>query len=269
LDESVSTLWNRLGQVRRLLSSRPAEVYHKVRGELELGADRFRRRPTYSSLPWEAALARLEACLATELTSYLQEPGLADLESETRDRIKQIRRPAPFPLHLSADVAVARSAYAICRALRPTVVLETGVGYGLTSSFILQALSLNRHGHLSSVDLPPLWRNAESFIGCLVPDHLRSRWTLHRGASRRLLQRTLSLLGPVDLFIHDSLHSFSNMQAEFRAVTPALAPRAVVIADDIEGNGAFTDWVANSKPTCAMAVRGRDKPSLFGVAVFS
>jgi hypothetical protein len=269
MNEPVRTIWNRLGQVRRLLASRPTEVYDKVRGELELGADRFRPRPTYSSLPWESALARLEACLATELTSYLAEPSLTDFESEMRDRIKSIRAPAPFPLHLTADVAVARSAYAICRGLRPTVVLETGVGYGLTSSFILQALSLNRHGHLSSVDLPPLWRNADAFIGCIIPDQLRVRWSLHRGASHRLLRRTIPLLGPVDIFIHDSLHSFSNMQAEFRTVTAALAPRAVVIADDIEGNGAFNEWVAHSKPTCAVAVCGRDKPSLFGVAVFS
>jgi predicted O-methyltransferase YrrM len=267
--EPGRTIWNRLAQVRRLLSSRPIEVYDKVHGELELGVDRFRPRPTYSSIPWESALARLEACLAIELTSYLAEPSLTDFESEMRDRVEHIHSPAPFPLHLTVDIAVARSAYAICRALRPAVVVETGVGYGLTSSFILQALSLNRHGHLSSVDLPPLWRNADSFVGSLVPDRLRVRWTLHRGASRRLLRRTLPLLGSVDLFIHDSLHSFSNMRAEFRMVTPALAPRAVVMADDIEGNGAFTEWVAHSKPTCAMAVCGRDKPSLFGVAVFS
>jgi len=44
--------------------------------------------------------------------------------------------------------------YAICRKLKPHVVIETGVHYGASSAFILQALYDNNFGHLYSIDLP-------------------------------------------------------------------------------------------------------------------
>ena len=43
----------------------------------------------------------------------------------------------------------------------------------------------------------------------------------------------------IDFFVHDSLHTYRNMHQEFEIVSPFLAPRAVVVADDVEGNSAF------------------------------
>ena len=64
-----------------------------------------------------------------------------------------------------ADTDLSDFCYVICRALRPRNVVETGVGSGVTTSFILQALAANGEGHLWSIDLPPI--GAEQFAGQL------------------------------------------------------------------------------------------------------
>jgi len=54
-----------------------------------------------------------------------------------------------------ADPAFARAAWCLARHLRPQHVVETGVGRGVTSRAVLEALERNGHGHLWSMDLPP------------------------------------------------------------------------------------------------------------------
>ena len=213
-------------------------------------------------------MAGVEASLGCDLTPWLREPAFRDFEAEMQAGIEALRARAPFPLCFCTVSTMASLAYAYCRARRPAVVLETGVGYGVTTSFVLQALELNGRGHLDSVDLPPLYHGADRSIGALVPSRLRHRWSLHRGASSRVLPGVIGRLESVDLFIHDSLHSYQTMQAEFRAVTPRLAATALVIADDIEENRAFDEWVAEVRPDYAAAVRrGEGRNDLFGVAV--
>ena len=73
--------------------------------------------------------------------------------------------------------------------------------------------------------------------------------------------------GPVDLFVHDSLHTYRNMRREFQIVTPNLAADGVLIADDVEGNTAFAEWVSNSSPAYSAVVQERVKQGLTGVAL--
>lgn len=163
---------------------------------------------------------------------------------------------------------LARTCYAFCRALKLQVVLETGVAYGVTSAFILKALEVNNGGLLHSVDLPPLGHNADKFVGILIPEALKHRWRLHRGISKRVLSRLLPQLAQVDVFVHDSLHTYRNMQRELQLVTPYLARPAVVIADDVDGNLAFLEWVNSTCPAFWAILREVEKKSLFGVSVF-
>lgn len=52
------------------------------------------------------------------------------------------------------DLSIAPFLYVLCRISRPGVVVETGVGPGVSSTFILRALQRNRSGSLISIDLP-------------------------------------------------------------------------------------------------------------------
>jgi len=167
----------------------------------------------------------------------------------------------------NADFALARTAYLVCRALRPAVVVETGVAYGVTSAFILQALHRNAGGTLYSVDLPPLHPHGDQFVGSAIPQGLRSRWQLYRGSGQRVLPKVLPTLPRLDVFVHDSLHTFHNMQAELQLVTPRLNHRAVVLADDIQENRAYAQWIDQAHPSYSAVVGEVAKPALFGVAV--
>jgi hypothetical protein len=139
-----------------------------------------------------------------------------------------------------ADPALARAAWCITTHARPRTVVETGVGRGVTTRVILEALERNADGHLLSIDQPPLVdMELHTEIGAAVPEDLRSRWTLVQGSSRRRLEGVLEAIGGLDFFLHDSMHSRRNMTFELRTVWPMLKPGGFVLMDDIDKSDSF------------------------------
>jgi predicted O-methyltransferase YrrM len=179
--------------------------------------------------------------------------------------LEQIRSDAPFSFGHNGDIALARCCYLLCRALKPAVVLETGVAYGATTAFMLSALHENSKGQLWSIDLPPLGEEADRYVGALIPQVLKDRWHLHRGASKRMLPGLLKAVGDVDLFVHDSLHTHRSMLREFQTVWPFLRPGGVIIADDVNDSSAFAEFTQMVDPSFCAVVREQNKGSLFGV----
>jgi predicted O-methyltransferase YrrM len=231
------------------------------------------RRPTYETIRWEEALADLGARLG-DVDEVLKEPALRELEESTRRLLADIRHGDTYTPYWAADSIMARLCYLACRLIEPEIVVETGVAYGVSSTFILKALEINGQGTLFSVDLPPLRRRYERFWGIAVPDELRGRWRLYRGASARVLPRLFEENPTVDLFVHDSLHTHRNMRREFDTVWPSLRAGAVLLADDVERNGAFgelrqkgpTLWrVVSDRETSPL--HGRAAPVVFGLVV--
>jgi methyltransferase family protein len=253
-----------------LLPRRPGEFLDRISAFIQVKMDRLSRKPAvYSPEPWDAAVARIAAELRTDFGIYLTESGLQDIEADVLNSIKRLPPDSPFESFHNGDLAMARLAYAICRVLKPVSVVETGTCYGVSSSFILKALSVNGQGTLHSIDLPPLGRSGDQFVGILIPQQLRTRWQLHRGASRRVLPILLSAVGKVDFFLHDSLHTYSNIMMECRAVGRHLQPPAAVMVDDIQDNAAFLDWIAGSHPTFATVIQEINKNALLGLALFA
>lgn len=192
----------------------------------------------------------------------LPDPTVLTLRKYTRSVMERTQRPndiyeGPIPHSFNASMELGRLCYAICRLVKPSKVVETGVANGLTSFSILQALKENGSGQLYSVELPPLRRGAESWIGHLVPEFLRSAWRLLLGPSQFVLPKILPQLGPIDIFVHDSDHSYWNQLAEFRLIWPHLRSGGIVISDDVmndallevaEEQGATPIIVAQSRP---------------------
>jgi predicted O-methyltransferase YrrM len=123
--------------------------------------------------------------------------------------------------------------YAVCRFLRPSIVLETGIGPGLSSASILQALYDNDDGKLYSIDLP------DSNVGYLVPDYLKEKWTIIRGKSSEALPQLLKEVKSVDLFFHDSKHTYENMMREYQIVWPHIERKGMLVSHDVNFNNAF------------------------------
>lgn len=144
--------------------------------------------------------------------------------------------------------------YLFTRAIRPGTFVETGVHNGLGSAFILLAMHRNGSGILHSVDLPP----AEQFIldqgnrtmpqgstsGWLIPRYLRDRHRLHIGRAQEELPRLLSEMGSLDVFLHDSDHSYQHMMFEMGLAWDYVNRGGWLLCDNIEANSAWTDFTA-------------------------
>lgn len=147
--------------------------------------------------------------------------------------------------------------YAALRALRPDVVVETGVANGVSSTYLLLALQLNGNGVLHSIDIgDPGHLPRGKQTGWLVPSWLRGRWTLHLGDARALLPTVLQQLGTIDVFVHDSLHTHTHMMFEFVTAYPYLRSGGVLLVDDAQWNSAFEEFAKTVRPRQAGVVRG-------------
>jgi len=164
--------------------------------------------------------------------------------------------------------ALVAAAYCLVRHLRPERVVETGVGHGVTTRFILEALERNGTGRLWSIDLPPLIdRHLETEVGVAIPERLRGRWRLIRGSSRQRLRPLLAALGTIDLFVHDSMHTTRNVRFELSHAWPALSAGGAVIVDDIDFNRAFGTFAPPGGIAGSLVARHDDTDRLFGVLI--
>jgi predicted O-methyltransferase YrrM len=249
----------------RVLLENRAEFGDRVTTILEANWERLRTKPARNrSVGFAEAAARLGTSLSTDASQILTESHLLRVEEEVLAGIEGLKRRGPFALSHNADFALARLCYLVCRALKPAIVLEAGVAYGVTSAFVLQALARNGRGKLLSVDLPPLGQEADRYVGALIPRDLRDRWQLHRGPSRRVLPELLPSVGSIDVFIHDSLHTYRNMRFEFEAVWPYLRPGGALIADDAGDNRSFVEFARKVNPRYWALVHEQNKDSVFG-----
>ncbi len=134
--------------------------------------------------------------------------------------------------------------YFLVRHLRPQVVVETGVAAGYSSRAILSALAANDDGHLYSSDFPYFrLEDPEKYIGVLVEDRLRTRWTLRTRGDRTNLPEILAEVDGVDLFHYDSDKPVDGRRFAVDAVTPKLRPGGVLLMDDIQDNDFFREHV--------------------------
>lgn len=149
------------------------------------------------------------------------------------------------------------SLYVIVRALRPEIVVETGGTPGKSTAFILCAMHRNGYGHLYTIDLPPAavhetqLQMRESYhealpsgasSGWVVPEELKERHTQMLGSSHEHLPTVLKEVQTVDIFLHDSDHSYENMTWEFQTAFPALGETGLLLSDDVRANDAFSDF---------------------------
>jgi hypothetical protein len=182
--------------------------------------------------------------------------------------------PLSFKGWNDGDTGLVRAIRCLTRQLQPQNVVETGVAHGMTSRFILEALKRNGHGHLWSIDHPPLEPEWHPQIGMAVGGRFADLWTYIQGSSRRRLPALLSQLGPIDLFVHDSLHSAHNVRFEVDRAWAALRPGCAVVIDDIDANrgfrsftdsfGAHRSLVCEAEPIRPDTRRFNDK-GLFGI----
>lgn len=145
--------------------------------------------------------------------------------------------------------------YIVIRVERPAIVVETGVLHGLTTLFLLRALERNGAGRLVSIDLPSYSEsgpsNQDGYVatlpsGCepgwIVPMKRYPNWRLMLGSSLDVLPDLDDEIGAVDLFCHDSEHTFPVMWFELDWAWHNISDHGLIVCDNIEANTSFSDF---------------------------
>jgi hypothetical protein len=224
----------------------------------------FKNNPVYSirsiarELTWadERFLGEVTDCRARKIRRFLDEPFD---DAEFAQHIRQTR-----DLHGRASISTADLyakkvliQYAIVRALKPELVVETGIANGVSSSYLLLAMEKNRKGHLHSIEVDDSHVLLEGRgPGWIVPEPLRIRWSIHMGPSELILPNLLKVLPLLDIFVHDSLHTYAHMMLEFETAFPRLKPGGILLADDAMWNAAFPTFATKIGADRASIVRG-------------
>ena len=149
--------------------------------------------------------------------------------------------------------------YILVRSLKPEFFLETGVSAGESSTYILQAMHDNNFGKLFSIDFPSaiVEKGLTTIMpegktsGWAIPENLKDRWELSLGKSEELLPKILERQKKIDVFMHDSLHTYDHMMFEYTTSWDFIKKNGLLLSDDIvvmngKGHSPFVDF-AESK----------------------
>lgn len=226
------------------------------------------RKALWDDVRNRQAISNATACLksllspeieftAQSVQDYFDELAQCDVLRESVEKYKDVIG-KDFQARLSGVAVTANLfCYVAIRIMKPDIIIETGCAAGWTSALFLLVLHQNHKDDLFSIDLPPVagqlsmdWTmpgNLQS--GFLIPQELRSRWTLILGNAQSQLILLFEKIRQVDVFYHDSDHTYQHMMWEYASAWPYLSEQGLLISDDIGWNTAFWDFaIAMRRP---------------------
>ena len=255
-------------QVAGAFERDPLEAFERARDQISERRDLRTAVPAY--VPDEDWVATLRDELGAR-SGGDEDAEFDQVWQEIEDRFAQLHLPlgrGTFGGWDDGDPALARATWLVVRRLRPSIVVETGVGRGVTTRVILQALTRNGHGHLWSIDVPPLLeRGFADETAAVVSTSETDRWTFIRGSSRRRLRGLLGELGYVDVFLHDSFHSTRNLLFEWESALPRLRRPGALLADDVHRNAALAEFTRVHPALDRIVCGHSDRGGLFAILV--
>lgn len=127
--------------------------------------------------------------------------------------------------------------YCFVRATKPRLVVETGTADGLGSALLARALQRNRAegdpGELLTFDVDPS-------SGWLLDGDLLDETHVVIGDTTATLPQTLEGR-QVDVFIHDSLHTYEHERFELETAVAHAGERLLLISDNAHATTALAD----------------------------
>jgi len=169
---------------------------------------------------------------------YLDE-GLAD--TGLRRHVAEVTAAVPFCAFADREARFGRRLgwYALARILKPRVVVESGVDKGLGTCLLAAALLRNEAdgspGKAYALDIEP-------GAGWLVRPPYSSAVEFRVGDSHATLRQ---MSEQIDLFVHDSDHSYQHEAGEYRIIQERLSDEAVVVSDNAHKSTALMDFAAS------------------------
>lgn len=236
-----------------------------VRWQFQMERWRRKRKKEYFEkvISADDALEKLFPSISNDynLTLELEKHMTNFIQVQSKKRYPSIEN--PYPVEYDLDKSLCRFLFFLCKLTNPDLVVETGVANGFSSSYILLGLDYEKNGELISIDyLFEPW-HTERGIGMAIPNTLRKRHKIIFGKSIPTLKKLLINNAAIDIFIHDSLHTYKNMIEEYKLVWPYIKNGGFLLSDDVSINDAFLDFV--DKIRLKPLIIQQEKGELFGL----
>ena len=241
-----------------------------------LNAEKSSQNPVYDELKKLAKGTEVPDAVWTqvlkEALAEVKSDPYADLVLQRREATEQYMVALRSQYHSQynagwVNLDAALFLYWLVRKLKPETIVQCGVCNGLSSAFMVMALVANGpDGKLYGIDIAPVFNPKElSWIaagqvygqvipegktsGWIVPEAYRKRFEVREGDAKLLLPNLIESLPAIDLFYHDSDHTYNHMAFEFREARRKIARGGLVVADDISWNASLWDFAdENSVP---------------------
>ena len=171
------------------------------------------------------------------------------------DEVSESKSGKNYSPNYDCEQGMAAFLYGSILALRPKIVVETGIANGISTNIIMKALE-QTGGTLHSFDVDPKTSNVYKGIG---------NWEFHllRGNLKKVFLQEISKLGEIDYWIHDSNHGYSWQSFEYQLATSALNIEGILVSDDVDASTAFG---LMDKSSYAITVVVFDERKMFGIA---
>ncbi len=113
--------------------------------------------------------------------------------------------------------------------------------------FLLEYTKLkeNKSGRVYSIDLPGVGMPGlyGLYPGWIVPEKFNGKWSPVYGKSDKRLIPLLNSIGQVDIFLHDSEHSYRNMLFKFSSAPKFMKDGSLVLSDDVRSNSVLLEAI--------------------------
>lgn len=130
--------------------------------------------------------------------------------------------------------------YALVRMLKPRLVIESGIDRGMGTCILAAAILRNtqegREGKVIGLDINPY---AGAYIGGIYQTVIE---TVYRDS----LEYLRSMNHEVDLFIHDSDHSWEHEMGEYESVKGKLTPDGVLVSDNAQASDCLHEFACRN-----------------------
>ena len=160
-----------------------------------------------------------------DIRGYLAEPADDPAFLETL-RLKGTKLAQTLPFDAEPRFGRRLGWYAAARALKPRVILESGIDKGLGAMLLCYALERNAEeghpGRYLGLDINPA-------SGALMSQPYSRHAEFHLGDA---LESIAALTDPIDLYINDGDHRHDYEAREYQAIAPKLAPECLILGDN-------------------------------------
>jgi predicted O-methyltransferase YrrM len=214
------------------LKSVAVRIRHYVNSTLR--SDSRVKKISWKSAPLQLHRAVTDSALVTndplEIKGYLEGSRSSDKKALLKGEF--------FPKAYDTNEETLQLLKILVESRRPKVIIETGVANGVSTRALLNEIEkLDIECQLHSFDIDPRVATSELMA--------RENWHFHLIQDGTGLQRDLNAIGDIDIFYHDSDHSYENQFFEYTIAWKHLKPNGILISDDINWSNAFFDFCAN------------------------